>query len=46
MTMHRSIKLLYGFSFFDPFMLVIAVWVPCLATQGITMHGAVAHRES
>jgi MFS family permease len=33
----RNIKLLYGFSFFDPFMLVIPVWVPYLATHGITM---------
>ena len=35
--MNRNIKLLYGFSFFDPFMIVIPVWVPYLATQGITM---------
>jgi hypothetical protein len=34
---NRNIKLLYGFSFFDPFMIVIPVWVPYLATQGITM---------
>src|SRR4029077_17974977 len=34
---NRNIKLLYGFSFFDPFMLVIPVWVPYLATHGITM---------
>ena len=33
----KNIKLLYGFSFFDPFMIVIPVWVPYLATQGITM---------
>jgi MFS transporter len=33
----RNIKLLYGFSFFDPFMIVIPVWVPYLATQGISM---------
>jgi MFS family permease len=33
----RNITLLYGFSFFDPFMIVIPVWVPYLATQGITM---------
>jgi MFS family permease len=32
-----NIKLLYGFSFFNPFMIVIPVWVPYLATQGITM---------
>jgi len=35
--MNRNVKLLYGFSFFDPFMIVIPVWVPYLATQGITM---------
>ena len=35
--MNRNIKLLYGFSFFDPFMIVIPLWVPYLATQGITM---------
>ena len=34
---NRNIKLLYGFSFFDPFMIVIALWVPYLATQGISM---------
>ena len=34
---NRNLKLLYGFSFFDPFMIVIPVWVPYLATQGITM---------
>jgi len=33
----KNIKLLYGFSFFDQFMIVIAVWVPYLATQGIGM---------
>jgi len=33
----KNIKLLYGFSFFDPFMIVIPLWVPYLATQGITM---------
>jgi hypothetical protein len=33
----RNIKLLYGFSFFDPFMIVIPLWVPYLATQGISM---------
>lgn len=33
----RNITLLYGFSFFDPFMIVIPVWVPYLATQGIGM---------
>ena len=35
--MKKNITLLYGFSFFDPFMIVIPVWVPYLATQGITM---------
>ena len=35
--MNTNIKLLYGFSFFDPFMIVIPVWVPYLATLGITM---------
>jgi hypothetical protein len=34
---NRNVRLLYGFSFFDPFMIVIPVWVPYLATQGITM---------
>jgi MFS family permease len=34
---NRNIKLLYGFSFFDPFMIVIPLWVPYLATQGISM---------
>jgi hypothetical protein len=34
---NTSIKLLYGFSFFSPFMIVIPVWVPYLASQGITM---------
>jgi MFS family permease len=33
----KNIRLLYGFSFFDPFMIVIPVWVPYLLTQGITM---------
>jgi MFS family permease len=33
----KNIPLLYGFSFFDQFMIVIAVWVPYLATQGIGM---------
>jgi len=33
----RNIKLLYGFSFFDQFMIVIALWIPYLTTQGITM---------
>src|SRR4030095_11958359 len=36
-AMNRNVKLLYGFAFFDPFMIVIPVWVPYLATQGITM---------
>jgi hypothetical protein len=29
---NENIALLYGFSFFDQFMIVIAVWVPYLAT--------------
>jgi MFS family permease len=33
----KNLKLLYGFAFFDPFMIVIPVWVPYLATQGISM---------
>src|SRR5919201_5376989 len=35
--MNKNVRLLYAFSFFDPFMIVIALWVPYLATQGITM---------
>jgi len=35
--MTKNIPLLYGFSFFDQFMIVIASWVPYLATQGIGM---------
>jgi hypothetical protein len=35
--MKRNIPLLYGFSFFDQFMIVIAVWVPYLAMKGIGM---------
>ena len=35
--MKRNISLLYGFSFFDQFMIVIALWVPYLAAQGISM---------
>ena len=35
--MKRNINLLYGFAFFDQFMIVIALWVPYLATQGIGM---------
>ena len=35
--MNKNVKLLYGFSFFDPFMIVIPLWVPYLATQGISM---------
>jgi len=35
--MKRNIPLLYGFSFFDQFMIVIALWVPYLTTQGIGM---------
>src|SRR5262245_10519464 len=34
---NRNVRLLYAFSFFNPFMIVIPVWVPYLATQGITM---------
>jgi hypothetical protein len=33
----KNIKLLYGFSFFDPFMIVIPLFVPYLATKGIGM---------
>jgi hypothetical protein len=33
----KNITLLYGFSCFDQFMIVIAVWVPYLATKGIGM---------
>ncbi len=35
--MKRNIPLLYGFSFFDQFMIVIALLVPYLATKGIGM---------
>ena len=35
--MKRNISLLYGFSFFDQFMIVIALWVPYLTMQGIGM---------
>src|SRR5437870_13581289 len=35
--MKKNIALLYGFSFFDQFMIAIALWVPCLTTQGIGM---------
>jgi MFS family permease len=35
--MAKNIKLLYGFAFFDPFMIHIPVWVLYLSTQGITM---------
>src|SRR5262247_2938752 len=35
--MKRNISLLYGFAFFDQFMVVIALWVPYLASQGIGM---------
>ena len=34
---NKNIRILYGFSFFDPFMIVIPVWVPYLATQGISL---------
>jgi MFS family permease len=33
----KNITLLYGFSFFDQFMIVIALWVPYLGTKGIGM---------
>jgi len=33
----KNIALLYGFSFFDQFMIVIALWIPYLTTQGISM---------
>ena len=35
--MKRNVSLLYGFSFFDPFMIVIPLLVPYLATHGIGM---------
>ena len=35
--MRKNIPLLYGFAFFDQFMIVIALWVPYLTTQGISM---------
>ena len=35
--MSRNLRVLYGFAFFNPFMIVIPVWVPYLLTQGITM---------
>jgi MFS family permease len=35
--MKRNISLLYGFSFFDQFMIHIALWVPYLTTKGIGM---------
>jgi hypothetical protein len=28
-----NVALLYGFSFFDQFMIVIALWIPYLTTQ-------------
>jgi MFS family permease len=34
---NKNVKLLYGFSFFDQFMIVIALWIPYLTTHGITM---------
>jgi predicted MFS family arabinose efflux permease len=33
----KNIRLLYGFAFFDQFMIVIPLLVPYLATKGITM---------
>ena len=49
--MKKNIKLLYGFSFFDQFMIVIALWGPYLTTKGITMRQfmechPLLHRES
>jgi MFS family permease len=35
--MKTNIALLYGFSFLDQFMIVIALWGPYLTTQGIGM---------
>jgi len=35
--MKKNITLLYGFCFFDQFMIVIALWIPYLTTQGISM---------
>src|SRR6266540_2006957 len=35
--MKKNIPLLFAFSFFDQFMIVIALWVPYLAAQGISM---------
>src|SRR5712671_136291 len=35
--MKKNIALLYGFFFFDQFMIVIALWVPYLTTHGIGM---------
>ena len=34
-SLNRNIKLLYGFSFFDPFMIVIPLWVPYLPTLAL-----------
>jgi len=42
----KNIALLYGFAFFDQFMIVIALWVPDLATQGIGMLEALNDRIS
>jgi MFS family permease len=35
--MKKNITLLYGFAFFDQFMIVIALWIPYLTTHGISM---------
>src|SRR6266850_2158306 len=35
--MKKNIPILYGFSFFDQFMIVIALWIPYLTAQGISM---------
>jgi hypothetical protein len=37
-TVQRNLKLLYGFSFFDPFMIVIPVWVPNLTLDNSSTH--------
>jgi hypothetical protein len=42
----KNITLLYGFSFFDQFMIVIAFSVPYLATQGILFLDALNEKIS
>src|SRR5882672_4165065 len=37
-SVQRNLKLLYGFSFFDPFMIVIPVWVPNLILDNSSTH--------